>query len=85
MRSIKIMQTGLIIITAGLLCLTAFMPSGLTSDVNDSTAIAYWPDEGGAYPQDAHATGAITYNTGSDGSGSEPGSVSYTHLRAHET
>ena len=63
------MKKLLIMLTIAVMALTALAP--LT--VADNSAIANWPDEGGACPQDAYATGAVTYNTGG-GSGSEPGS-----------
>jgi hypothetical protein len=49
------------------MALTSVLPI-VTAD-SGNLAIAWWPDEGGANPQNAEATGAVTYDTGTGGSG----------------
>jgi hypothetical protein len=58
------------------MALTSVLPMTTASDPCDGNdAIAYWPDEGGASPQNAGATGAVTYDTtaggGSGGQGTD--------------
>jgi hypothetical protein len=70
MRKIQIERKFLATLVMLTMALTAVLPIVTASgDYDDSVAIAWWPDEGGAYTQDAYATGAVTYDTQSGGGG----------------
>jgi hypothetical protein len=72
----NIMKKILAILTFLIMALTATLPLVAADPYGyyDSIAIEWYPDEGGQYPQDASATGAVTYDTSGSGSGGEPGS-----------
>jgi uncharacterized repeat protein (TIGR01451 family) len=57
------------ILIIAIMALTAVLP--MASADNGSEAIAWWPDEGGATPQNADATGAVTYDTEGGGEGGQ--------------
>jgi hypothetical protein len=65
------MKKFLVMLIIAIVALTALVPLTIADNGNNE-AIAPWPDEGGKSPQNAQATGAVTYDTGG-GSGSEPG------------
>lgn len=54
------------------MALTSVLPMTTASDPScGNDAIAWWPDEGGATPQNAEATGAVTYDTEGGGEGGQ--------------